>query len=135
MSPSAQHHGKRSVGTKFNDGEISTIAEVNIKKASESLSKSKINATSYRGMLLLTGQVHTSQDRELATKTASEIKNVRQVYNELEITDKISLIAKTSDGWLSKKVKTKATCKQRCLRPQLESQNRKRRSVFIRHND
>ncbi len=105
--PISTHPGKRTIGTMIDDEQLETIAKVNIKKASEALKHAHINVTSYNGVVLLTGQVPDAQQRELAAKTVSALPKTRQVYNELRVQGKTSLLARSNDAWLTTKVKSR----------------------------
>lgn len=58
-----------------NDASLSTVVDVTVND----------------GAVLLTGKVKTPEEKILATKLAWEIKGVREVVNELQITDKASI--------------------------------------------
>lgn len=58
-----------------NDASLSTVVDVTVND----------------GAVLLTGKVKTPEEKILATKLAWEIKGVREVVNELQITDKTSI--------------------------------------------
>jgi osmotically-inducible protein OsmY len=103
--PISSHPGKRTIGTMIDDEQLETIAKVNISKASEALKHAHINVTSYNGVVLLTGQVPDAQQRELAAKTVNALPKSRQVYNELRVQGKTSLLARSNDSWLTTKVK------------------------------
>jgi len=105
--PISVHPGKRTVGTMIDDEQLETIAKVNLKKASEALKHAHINVTSYNGVVLLTGQVADNNSRELAANTVKAIPKARQVYNELQVQGKTSVIARSSDTWLTTKVKSR----------------------------
>ncbi len=103
--PIGNNPTKRTFGTYIDDQRLEVIAGVNINKAHPDLKRSHINATSYNGILLLTGQVPTAELRLLAAQTATQIQNVRQVYNELQVNGNTAFLARTSDTWLVAKVK------------------------------
>ncbi|USD20563.1 BON domain-containing protein [Microbulbifer sp. VAAC004] len=104
--PIQQDPGKRSLGTYIDDERIETIVTVNINKAHPDLKTSNIDVTSFNGVVLLTGQVPDQELRLLAGRTASQVQNVRQVYNETQVRGKVTFLASTSDTWLTTKVKT-----------------------------
>ncbi|WP_444910290.1 BON domain-containing protein [Microbulbifer sp. TRSA005] len=104
--PIQQDPGKRSLGTYIDDERIETIVTVNINKAHPDLKTSNIDVTSFNGVVLLTGQVPDQKLRLLAGRTASQVQNVRQVYNETQVRGKVTFLASTSDTWLTTKVKT-----------------------------
>ena len=105
--PIKPNPGKRTFGTYIDDQRLETIAAVNIKKAHASLERAHINVTSYNGVVLLTGQVSSPELRQLASDTVAKVPKVRQVYNELQVQGRLSLLARTNDSWLTTKVKTK----------------------------
>ncbi len=106
LGPSSDDIGKRSFGTKLDDGRTESLAKKNIKKAHPDLEKAHINVTSFNSVVLLTGQVPNAEAAELAGNVAKDIRNVRQVHNELEIAGPTSMLARTNDGWLGTKIKT-----------------------------
>lgn len=105
--PIEQDPGSVSFGTTIDDNTIETIAEVNIGKASTSLNKSHIVSVVYNGDMLLLGQVSTEQDKLLAGQVAKKIRGVKKVYNELEIRPNTSYLTRSSDAWLTSKIKAK----------------------------
>lgn len=101
------HTNKRTLGTKINDQQLETIARVNLNKASAQLEDAHINIDSFNSIILLTGQVATEQLRMLAGDTVGKINPVRQVHNELIVNAPATLQARSADGWLTTKIKTK----------------------------
>ncbi len=104
--------GKRSFGGYIDDRQLRTIIKVNIDKADPNLKDARINVHSYNSVILLTGQVATKEQRDLAADTARKVNRVRQVYNELEVNEKISFIDATQDNWLQSKIGTKLVLNQ-----------------------
>ncbi|MEW5248080.1 BON domain-containing protein [Microbulbifer sp. 2201CG32-9] len=104
--PIKQDPGKRSFGTYIDDQKIETVATVNINKADPELKAANINVNVFNGVVLLTGQVGSNELRMLAGRTAQQVHNVRQVYNEIQVRGKTSLLASGSDTWLTTKVRS-----------------------------
>lgn len=98
--------GERTFGTYLDDGKIDTITTVNINKADPQLKASNINVNVFNGVVLLTGQVANNDLRLLAGRTAQQVRNVRQVYNEIQVRGNVSFLASSSDAWLTTKVKS-----------------------------
>ena len=96
-----------SIGTDIDDWQLETLIGVNIKKAHPDLEKAHININSYNGVVLLTGEVPSTQVRTLAGNEARNFRGVRQVHNELQAREQSSLISRSKDTWLSTKIKTK----------------------------
>jgi len=109
-----------SIGTDIDDWQMSTMVGVNIKKASEQLSRSHINVSTYNKVVLLTGEVANTEQRSLAGTTARNYPGVRQVYNELKLQGSSSLLARTNDSWLTTKVKTKLLANKEIASSQIE---------------
>lgn len=97
--------GTRSFGTYIDDQRLQTITKVNINKAHPDLKLANIDVTSFNGVILLTGQVSNNELRNLAGSTAQQAHSVRQVYNEIQVRGTTSVLARTSDSWLTTKVK------------------------------
>ncbi len=98
--------GKRTLGAFIDDQQLETVAKVNINKASPALKESHISVVAYNGIILLTGQVPSNSLRNKAGETVQRIHTVRQVFNEIQVQGKTSLLARTNDSWLTTKVKT-----------------------------
>ncbi|MBL4567350.1 MAG: BON domain-containing protein [Porticoccus sp.] len=96
-----------SLGTDIDDWQLETLIGVNIKKAHPDLEHAHININAYNGVILLTGEVPTTDVRTLAGDAARNFRGVRQVHNELQVRGPTSLISRSNDTWLTTKVKTK----------------------------
>ncbi len=98
---------KRSLGTRINDGQLETFARVNIYKASSAFEHARVNIDSFNGIVLLTGQVPSEELRQLAGTTVSQINTLRQLHNELSVSERTRLPTHTKDAWITTKLKTK----------------------------
>lgn len=97
----------RTMGRAIDDEVIENVALVNIRKASEGLADSHIRVTSFNGIVLLTGQVRAESLKRQAEEVTKRLRNVRRVYNELDIAGPTSLLARSGDSWVNNKVKTR----------------------------
>ena len=97
----------RTLGTMIDDETIETLAAVNLRKASPGLAESHVSVTSYNGVVLLAGQVRAESLRRQAEEVVLELKNVRRVYNELEVAGPTSLLTRSGDTWVTGKVKSR----------------------------
>lgn len=104
--PIEQAPTDRTMGVVIDDEVVETIAVVNLRKASPGLAESNIHVTSFNGSVLLTGQVRAESLRGEAQAIVAEVKNVRRVYNELEVTGPTSMLTRSSDTWITGKVKS-----------------------------
>ena len=67
----------------------------------------RINVISFNGIVLLTGEAPTAEMRAHAGQVAYSMRNVREVYNEVQVKKPISFERRANDTWLTTKVKTK----------------------------
>lgn len=61
------------------------------------------------GRVMLTGEVARQEDKDMAAKLAWEVADVRQVYNEIEVTNDGGAIDYVRDTWISTQIKTDIT--------------------------
>lgn len=105
--PITDDPGSRSLGSYVDDEIIETKVLVNINKTSPELNASRITATSYNGIVLLTGNTANNELKQLAGEVASKVKKVRKVHNELATGTDISMLARGNDTWISTKAKSR----------------------------
>ncbi len=95
---------RRSIGAQTEDQTIELKARSLLRE--RLADASGIAATSFNRRVLLTGQVLSDQDKQLAGATVAGLPNVRGVYNELEISGQPSLQVTASDVTVTTRVKT-----------------------------
>lgn len=98
--------GHRTLGKMIEDSNIETKATVNIHAADEAFHDAHIVVVSYNGYVLLAGQVNDESLKAKATDVVRKVRGVRRIYNELEIAAPSSGITRTSDSWVTAKVKS-----------------------------
>lgn len=98
--------GKRSLGQYFSDENLETIIAVNLRKANPELADAHINILCFNDVVLLTGEVPSQKLRQMASETVREIKQVRQVHNELLVQSNATFFSRTNDNWLATKVRS-----------------------------
>ena len=64
-----------------------------------------VNLTSYNRQVLLTGEVPTTQDKQLAEQIVSRVENVTSVVNELVVAGNSSLSQRSSDTLVTGRIK------------------------------
>ncbi|MCR9105853.1 MAG: BON domain-containing protein [Gammaproteobacteria bacterium] len=101
-----EDQGKRTLGRMIEDNNIETKATVNIHAADEAFHDVNIVVVSYNGYVLLAGQVHNEALKAKATDVVKRVRGVRRIYNELEIAAPSSAMTRTSDAWITTKVKS-----------------------------
>ena len=106
-APIDDDRGTRTFGSKIDDSLIETKVSVNIAKASPDLdNNSHIVVTSFNGIVLLAGQTPRADLKQLAEQTASQVQKVKKINNEPQVIAPSSMLARSSDTWLTSKIKT-----------------------------
>lgn len=95
---------RRTAGEQVEDQAIEMKAAAEMRKLFED--KGRVNATSYAGLLLLTGDVPTEQDKQKADEAAQRVEKVQKVVNQIRVGDLTPVSVRTNDTWLSSKVRT-----------------------------
>ncbi len=98
--------GERTAGAQVEDEAIETKSRVNIGAWDERFDDAHVNVTSYNGYVLITGQVPNEELKSMASDVVRKIRGVRRIYNELEIAGNTTALVRSSDTWLTTKVKT-----------------------------
>jgi osmotically-inducible protein OsmY len=104
--PIVDDPGERTMGAKLEDESIETKAKVNISAADPDLKSAHIVTVSYNGFVLIAGQVPTEQLKEKASEVVKQIRGVRRIYNELQVAGNTSGMTRSSDTWITTKVKS-----------------------------
>ena len=98
--------GARTLGQLIEDDNIETKTIVNIHAADDAFDDAHVVVVSYNGYVLLAGQVQTEALKARAAEVTRNVRGVRRIYNELEVAAPSSGITRTSDTWITTKVKS-----------------------------
>lgn len=101
-----EDEGERTLGSWIEDENIETKAMVNVRGSNEAFDDAHLVIVSYNGYVLIAGQVQSQALKDQATRVVKEIRGVRRIYNELEIAAPSSGMTRTSDTWITSKVKS-----------------------------
>ncbi len=100
-------HDRRATGINMEDQNIELKA-LNLRLRDEELkSHSRISATSYNLVLLLTGQAETEELRQRQYDMVSKIPSVKRVVDEVEVGPLANMSEKSNDYYITSKVKVK----------------------------
>lgn len=99
-------HERRSVGTMVDDEGIEWKVKSAIHGNKPLSSQSHINVISLNAVVLLVGQTPTEALRQQATNLAKGVEKVRVVHNEMTIAAPNSYMTRSSDAYITSKVKT-----------------------------
>ena len=95
---------RRTSGAQLDDEGIELRAGSRIR--SNIGDRAHINVTSYNRQVLLTGEVPTAQDKQLAEQIVSRVENVATVFNELAVMGNATLTQRSSDTLVTGRVKS-----------------------------
>lgn len=100
------HPNKRTTAQMIEDQNIETKVTVNIHAENEAYHDAHIVVVAYNGYVLLAGQVNDEILKSEATKIVHRVKGVRRIYNELEVGPPSSALTRSSDAWITAKIKS-----------------------------
>lgn len=100
--------GSRSIGNKIDDQFLGPDVAAAISNAHADLTSptSRIIVTAYNGVILIAGQTPRAELKDLAAQRARNVQGVKKVYNELQVQQPASLLARSNDSLLTTKIKT-----------------------------
>ncbi len=94
---------RRTTGTQVEDEGIELRAANRIREALGD--RVHVNVTSFNRQVLLTGEAQTAEDKQRVEQIALGVENVRSVVNELGVMPNSSLSQRTSDTFITGKVR------------------------------
>ena len=97
---------RRSAGTVVDDEVIELKALAALRRNEDIAPNSHVNATSYNGILLLTGETLNEETRRRITELVGGIDKVRRIHNELAVAAPSSMLSRSSDSVITAKIKT-----------------------------
>ncbi|MBA2778775.1 BON domain-containing protein [Billgrantia kenyensis] len=101
-----ENYGKRTLGAQVEDESIETKIAHNLRRTDARLGDARINVDSYNGIVLLTGQVPSEELKQRAREVALEVRNVRDVHNELSVSANLPASQRLSDTWINTRIRT-----------------------------
>lgn len=97
---------ERSVGSALDDTAIDANINALMLDESGRLFR-KVGVEVLEGRVLLTGSVQNPDDRIKATMVAWRAPGVKEVINELQVSDKKGIVNYTKDAWITTQLRTK----------------------------
>lgn len=101
-----ENYGKRTLGAQVEDESIETKIAHNLRRNDARLGDARINVDSYNAIVLLTGQVPSEELKQKATEIARDVRNVRDVHNELSVAANLPASQRMSDTWINTRIRT-----------------------------
>jgi osmotically-inducible protein OsmY len=97
---------RRTAGTMVDDQAVELKTLDAILSDKDLYEQTHISSTSFNGLVLLTGQAPRAELRERAERIVGAYPEVRRVVNEITLSAPNSVMTRTSDTWITTKVKT-----------------------------
>ncbi len=97
---------KRTAGDMLEDENIELKFIHNFYQNKEISKTSHVNATSFNGWLLLTGEAPNQEIKQAIYNLAINIKNVKRIFNEINISEPTSMASRSKDTYITSKIKT-----------------------------
>ncbi len=98
-------HDRRDAQTILDDKEIQLRTLSAVENDPALSSRSRLAATSYNRVLLLTGQVDTPELKRRYVELARNIPKVKRVIDEVEVGKPTTLVEESKDAYITSKVK------------------------------
>ncbi len=98
---------ERTLAQQFEDESIETKAIVNLRADDQGFDAAHLVVVSFNGYVLIAGQVDAERLKRRATDVLRKIDGVRRIYNELEVGTPTTGMTRSSDTWITTKVKTR----------------------------
>lgn len=100
-------HDRRDTQTILKDEKIESAATDKIYADEKLKKKIHANVTSFNQVVLITGEVLSSDLREHVISLIQGIPNIKRIHNELVVADLTSFGSRSADSLITSKVKTK----------------------------
>lgn len=97
---------RRTTGTFIDDQIIEVKVSNTLRQHAELAEQSHVNATSFNNIVLLSGETPSQANKARIGEITAGVEKVRQVHNEIAIAAPSSMVARSSDTWVTSKVKT-----------------------------
>ncbi|APE29802.1 transporter [Halomonas aestuarii] len=107
-----EDYGERTFGTQVEDESIETKIAHNLGQTDARLGDARINVDSFNGVVLLTGQVPSEELQQKAEQVAGQVRNVREVHNELTVAANLPASQRLADTWLRTRINTALVANQ-----------------------
>ena len=98
---------ERTAGAIVEERSIETKIAVNMQAIEPAFRKSSFDVVSHNGVVLLIGQVESSELKSKATEIASQASaKIKRIHNEIEVSGRTGILSRSNDTWIATKVRT-----------------------------
>lgn len=99
--------GKRSLTEFVDDEKLEASVYSKINGSEMDFSETHIRVNSFKGIVLLTGEVPDEELKAEASRLAQTLSGVRQIHNELQLKSNSTFFARSNDTSLEAKIRVK----------------------------
>lgn len=96
----------RSAGRQLDDETLEEKVAYNLNQDAQLKEEARVNVVAYNGKILLIGQAPNDGVKEQARNIATGVEGVSTVYNEIRVSEKISVAQIGQDSWITTKIKS-----------------------------
>lgn len=100
---------RRTTGTIVEDQSIELKARQAVQQVLQNQDKAHVSTISYNNNVLLIGQAPTEELREKLEQSVKDVTKVNSVHNEIKVAAPTSLLTRSSDSWITTKIKSEMT--------------------------
>ena len=97
---------RRDARTIIDDNNITLKIEEKIYTDESIRRHIQVNVTSYNGVILLTGEIPTTEMRNMVVSHAQHVAKVKQIHNETIVAPASDFKSRRQDAWITTKVKS-----------------------------
>lgn len=97
----------RTTGTQIDDQTLELRVADALRKDKQLNEQAHISAVVYNGRVLLVGEAPSVDLKEVAVNLARGVKDIADVYDEIQIGEKVSFMQASKDTWITTEVKSK----------------------------
>ncbi|MEH8025156.1 division/outer membrane stress-associated lipid-binding lipoprotein [Gallibacterium anatis] len=97
----------RTTGTQIDDQTLELRVADALRKDKQLNEQAHISVIVYNGRALLVGEAPSADLKEVAVNLARGVKDIADVYDEIQIGEKVSFIQASKDTWITTEVKSK----------------------------
>ncbi|WP_039169058.1 division/outer membrane stress-associated lipid-binding lipoprotein [Gallibacterium anatis] len=97
----------RTTGTQIDDQTLELRVADALRKDKQLNEQAHISVIVYNGRALLVGEAPGADLKEVAVNLARGVKDIADVYDEIQIGEKVSFMQASKDTWITTEVKSK----------------------------
>ena len=99
-------YDKRSTQAMLEDQQIANRASAALNSDPQLKDNARISVAVFNKVVLMIGQAKSTAARQRAYQDVRSVSQVKRVYNQVVISDQLSLMDASKDTWITSKVKT-----------------------------